>query len=90
MRHSEASTTTDVYMQPLEPEVRVVVNLIFDELQDRPRSGPDPTRPSGEEPKPGRPSGQNAGEEPSCSEADNLLLRSLGVRWEAEADGAAG
>ena len=90
MRHSKASTTTDVYMQSLEPEVRMAVNLIFDELQDRPRSGPDGTRPPGQEPKPGHPSGQNAREEPSCTDADNLLLRSLGVRWEAEADGSAG
>jgi integrase len=33
MRHSKASTTTDIYMQSLEPEVHMAVNMIFDELQ---------------------------------------------------------
>ncbi len=32
MRHSKASTTTDVYMQSLEPEVRSAINSIHDEL----------------------------------------------------------
>ena len=32
MRHSKASTTTDVYMQSLEPEVRSTINSIHAEL----------------------------------------------------------
>jgi len=32
MRHSKASTTTDVYMQSLEPEVRMAINSIYSEL----------------------------------------------------------
>lgn len=32
MRHSKASTTTDIYMQSLEPDVRVAVNSIHREL----------------------------------------------------------
>ncbi len=32
MRHSKASTTTDVYMQSLEPEVRSTINSIHSEL----------------------------------------------------------
>ncbi len=32
MRHSKASTTTDVYMQSLESEVRTAINSIHDEL----------------------------------------------------------
>jgi integrase len=32
MRHSKASTTTDVYMQSLEPEVRTAINSIYAEL----------------------------------------------------------
>jgi len=32
MRHTKASTTTDVYMQSLEPEVRTAINSIYDEL----------------------------------------------------------
>jgi integrase len=32
MRHTKASTTTDVYMQSLEPEVRTAINAIYDEL----------------------------------------------------------
>jgi integrase len=32
MRHSKASTTTDVYMQALEPDVRAAINSIHEEL----------------------------------------------------------
>ena len=32
LRHSKASTTTDVYMQSLEPEVRTAINSIHEEL----------------------------------------------------------
>ncbi len=32
LRHFEASTTTDVNMQSLEPEIRTAVNSIHDEL----------------------------------------------------------
>lgn len=32
MRHSKASTTTDVYMQSLEQEVRSTINSIHSEL----------------------------------------------------------
>lgn len=47
MRHSKASTTTDVYMQSLEPEVRLTVNSIYDELTSNGRKGPLPQSPSG-------------------------------------------
>ncbi len=42
MRHSKASTTTDVYMQSLEPEVRIAINSIHDELMRGATSGPGP------------------------------------------------
>ena len=39
MRHSKASTTTDIYMQSLEPEVRTAVNSIYDELMGNGTNG---------------------------------------------------
>jgi integrase len=47
MRHSKASTTTDVYMQSLEPEVRMAINAIHDELMGNGTTGPAPQAPSG-------------------------------------------
>ena len=32
MRHSKASMTTDVYMQSLEPELRLAINSTYDGL----------------------------------------------------------
>ena len=46
MRHSKASTTTDVYMQSLEPEVRMAINSIYSELVGTGTSGPTPERPA--------------------------------------------
>ena len=40
MRHSKASTTTDVYMQSLEPELRTAINSIYAEM------GPAPQKPA--------------------------------------------
>lgn len=40
MRHSRASTTTDVYMQSLEDEVRTAINSIHAELTDAGTTGP--------------------------------------------------
>lgn len=45
MRHSKASTTTDVYMQSLEPEVRSAINAIHDELMGNGTTGPSPQTP---------------------------------------------
>ena len=45
MRHSKASTTTDVYMQSLEPEVRSAINAIHDELMGSGTTGPAPQTP---------------------------------------------
>ena len=45
MRHSKASTTTDVYMQSLEPEVRAAVNSIYAELAGTGTTGPVPELP---------------------------------------------
>ena len=45
MRHTKASTTTDVYMQSLEPEVRSAVNSIYDELMGNGTNGPAPQEP---------------------------------------------
>ena len=42
MRHSKASTTTDVYMQSLEPEVRTAINSIHDELMRNETTGVAP------------------------------------------------
>ena len=42
MRHSKASTTTDVYMQSLEPEVRTAINSIHAELIGTGTRGPTP------------------------------------------------
>jgi integrase len=92
MRHSKASTTTDVYMQSLEPEVRMAINSIHNELMGNGPTGPDPG--NGEAP-PRYPQG---GRRPSTthvtmerSEAnskltkgDDLILRGLGVKWEPE------
>jgi integrase len=44
MRHTKASTTTDVYMQSLEPEVRTAINSIYDELVG---NGTDGSAPGG-------------------------------------------
>ena len=40
MRHSKASTTTDVYMQSLEDEVRMAINSIHSELTSTGTTGP--------------------------------------------------
>jgi integrase len=45
MRHTKASTTTDVYMQSLEPEVRTAINSIYDELMGNGTDGPAPGVP---------------------------------------------
>ncbi|MDE1178072.1 MAG: tyrosine-type recombinase/integrase [Edaphobacter sp.] len=45
MRHSKASTTTDIYMQSLEPEVRTAINSIYGELVRSP-SGWRPSDPA--------------------------------------------
>jgi integrase len=45
MRHSKASTTTDVYMQSLEPEVRTAINSIYTELTAKDTAGPAPQAP---------------------------------------------
>ena len=59
MRHTKASTTTDVYMQSLEPEVRTAINSIYDELvgngtdghaTDRPRTASGSSRSESENP----------------------------------------
>jgi integrase len=47
MRHSKASTTTDVYMQSLEPEVRSAINAIHDELMGNGTTGPAPHASAG-------------------------------------------
>ncbi|MEG9437399.1 tyrosine-type recombinase/integrase [Edaphobacter sp. HDX4] len=86
MRHSKASTTTDVYMQSFEPEMRMAVNLIFDELRDHRRPGHADSGAPAAEPKPGSPSGRNGMDEPRFGEADDILLRGLGVRWEGAGD----
>lgn len=46
MRHSKASTTTDVYMQSLEPEVRSTINAIHDELMGKGTTGLAPGSPA--------------------------------------------
>jgi integrase len=46
MRHSKASTTTDVYMQSLEAEVRSAINLIHGELTGTGTTGPAPQEPA--------------------------------------------
>ena len=45
MRHFKASTTTDVYMQSLEPEVRMAINSIYAGLVGTGTTGPSPERP---------------------------------------------
>jgi hypothetical protein len=46
MRHSKASTTTDVYMQSLEAEVRTAINSIHGELMGTGTTGPVPQEPA--------------------------------------------
>ena len=45
MRHSKASTTTDVYMQSLEDEVRTAINSIHSELTGKGTTGPASRKP---------------------------------------------
>jgi hypothetical protein len=45
MRHCKASTTTDVSMQSLEPEVRTAINSIYAELVGTGTTGPVPEQP---------------------------------------------
>lgn len=45
MRHTKVSTTTDVYMQSLEPKVRTAINSIYDELVGNGTDGPTPDGP---------------------------------------------
>jgi integrase len=45
MRHSKASTTTDVYMQSLEDEVRTAINSIHSELTGTGTTGPASRKP---------------------------------------------
>ena len=47
MRHSKASTTTDVYMQSLETEVRTAINSIHAELMGTGTTGPALREPTG-------------------------------------------
>jgi len=42
MRHTKASTTTDVYMQSLQPEVRSAIKSIYDELVGNGTNGLSP------------------------------------------------
>jgi integrase len=44
MRHSKASTTTDVYMQSLDSEVRSAINSIHSELMGTGTTGPSPSK----------------------------------------------
>ncbi len=55
MRHSKASTTTDVYMQSLEDEVRAAINSIHSEL-----TGTGTTGPALQEPKTASPNARSA------------------------------
>lgn len=48
MRHSKASTTSDIYMQSLEHEVRTAINSVYDELLGSvPDDAPEPPAASG-------------------------------------------
>ena len=47
MRHTKVATTTDVYMQSLEPEVRSTINSIYEELVGNGTTGPVPHGPNG-------------------------------------------
>jgi integrase len=88
MRHSRLATTTEVYMQSLEDGVRTTVNSIYDELSGNPLSGLDDGTPSGPPSKPGDPSTGTTTKKlasPALNELDDILLRSLGVRWESDA-----
>ncbi len=57
MRHSKASTTTDIYMQSLEPEVRSTVDSIYRELS---RKAGGPTKPSSTAGAKGKPAEENS------------------------------
>jgi integrase len=88
MRHSRLATTTEVYMQSLEDGVRSTVNSIYDELSANPFFGLEGGTPSVPHSKPSDPSTGTATKEPASpvlNKADDILLRSLGVRWEAAA-----
>lgn len=52
MRHSKASTTTDVYMQSLEPEVRSAINSIYEELSANGTRGAAPLHSGAESQNP--------------------------------------
>jgi len=53
MQHSKASTTTDVYTQPLEPEVRTTVNSIYRQLSGKGARKSSPPKPKTMLPEPG-------------------------------------
>ena len=87
MRHSKASTTTDVYMQSLEPEVRTAINSIHDELMGNGTTGPAPQEPR----KPRRTSSgkhelvttkcESSEGRKSCFEHGDMPRRSRSVEW---------
>lgn len=80
MRHSKASTTTDIYMQSLEPEVRSAINSIYAELSA------DGTREVA--PLHSRAESQNslpASADPAASSA-KVLSQTLGNSLPAQAD----
>jgi integrase len=92
MRHSKASTTTDVYMQSLEPEVRLAINSIHNELMGNGPTGPDPGNAEappvypqgGRRPSTAYVTKKRSEANSKLSEGDDLILRGLGVKWEPE------
>jgi hypothetical protein len=50
MRHSKASTTTDVYMQSLDDEVRTAINSIHSEVTGTGTAGPGLREPKAASP----------------------------------------
>jgi hypothetical protein len=84
MRHTKASTTTDVYMQSLEPEVRTAINSIYDELVGNGTNGSGAEASSKRSSRPRSESGERAG----TAKSGRAGRASSGTAKHAETTGA--
>jgi hypothetical protein len=81
----------EVYMQSLEPDVRRAINSIHDELASNSSSASHAATMPTPQPKPKNNSAAAKARveaDAKLAEADNIILRGLGVRWEPEAGSA--
>jgi len=84
MRHTKASTTTDVYIQSLEPEVRTAINSIYDELVGNGTNGSGAKASS----KPSTSSRSESGELAGTAKSGRSRRASSAIAKRAETTGA--